>query len=136
MRDWLGAKLLLSLTVCTPPVLLGGVALGLCLRLPAADTALTLLLPLAHALAMGALGLALNLRFPRLDWNQDVQAVKNGVSVLVTVLAGMLLPIGMAALAAKLGAPRIVAASCAALEAMIGAALFARLTRGRMPDVP
>ena len=45
----------------------------------------------------GAVGLALNLRFPRLDWEQEVEAVKQGVAVLLTILFGMLVPIACGA---------------------------------------
>ena len=56
-----------------------------------------LLAPLANALLTGAVGLALNLRFPRLDWEKEVEAVKQGASVLLTLLIGMLAPLACGA---------------------------------------
>lgn len=96
-RDWLGAKLLLSLTVAMPPIVLCGAALSARLRLGAGLTAAMLLAPLANALLTGAVGLALNLRFPRLDWEKEVEAVKQGASVLLTLLIGMLVPLACGA---------------------------------------
>ena len=96
-RDWLGAKLLFSLTVALPPIVLCGAALSVRLRLSAGLTAAMLLVPLANALLTGAVGLALNLRFPRLDWEKDVEAVKQGASVLLTLLIGILVPIACGA---------------------------------------
>ena len=96
-RDWLGAKLLLSLTVALPPIVLCGAALSVRLHLSAGLTAALILAPLGNALLTGAVGLALNLRFPKLDWEQEVEAVKQGVSVLLTILFGMIVPIACGA---------------------------------------
>ncbi len=39
------------------------------------------------------LGLLLNLKFPRLNWSSETQAVKNGVSMLLTMILDMLISI-------------------------------------------
>ena len=96
-RDWLGAKLLLSLSIALPPIVLCGAALSVRLHLSAGLTAALILAPLGNALLTGAVGLALNLRFPRLDWEQEVEAVKQGVAVLLTILFGMIVPIACGA---------------------------------------
>lgn len=96
-RDWLGAKLMLQMTLSVPVFSLCGAVLALRLGLSAAQGALLILAPIAHSLAMGVVGLALNLRFPRLDWQREVEAVKNGLSVLLTILTGMLVPLGIGA---------------------------------------
>ena len=93
-RDWLGAKLLLQMTLSAPVLALcGGVRLGL----SAAQGAMLILAPVAYSLVMGIVGLALNLRFPHFDWEREVEAVKNGLSVLLTILIGMLVPLGIGA---------------------------------------
>ena len=96
-RDWLGAKLLLSLSIALPPIVLCGAALSVRLHLSAGLAAAMILAPLGNALLTGTVGLALNLRFPKLDWEQEVEAVKQGVSVLLTILFGMLVPIACGA---------------------------------------
>lgn len=96
-RDWLGAKLLLSLTVALPPIVVCGAALSVRLKLSAGLAAAMILVPLVHAVLTGAVGLALNLRFPRLDWEKDVEAVKQGASVLLTIFIGILVPVACGA---------------------------------------
>ena len=96
-KAWLGAKLLLQMTLSAPVFALCGAVLALRLRLSAAQGALLILAPVAYSLVMGVVGLALNLRFPRLDWEREVEAVKNGLSVLLTILTGMLVPLGIGA---------------------------------------
>ena len=96
-RDWLGAKLLLQMTLSAPVFALCGAVLALRLGLSAAQGALLILAPVAYSLVMGVVGLALNLRFPRLVWEREVEAVKNGLSVLLTILIGMLVPLGIGA---------------------------------------
>ena len=96
-RDWLGAKLLLSLTVALPPIVVCGAALIVRLKLSAGLAAAMILVPLVHAVLTGAVGLALNLRFPRLDWEKDVEAVKQGASVLLTIFIGILVPVACGA---------------------------------------
>ena len=89
--------------------------------------------PLSAALMIGALGLVLNLRFPRFDWTQEVEAVKNGLSVLLTIFTGMLVPIGVGALAIWLGnAPVVLGVACA-VETAAAAGLWAFATTRRMP---
>ena len=77
--------------------MLCGAALSVRLHLSAGLTAALILAPLGNALLTGAVGLALNLRFPKLDWEQEVEAVKQGVSVLLTILFGMIVPIACGA---------------------------------------
>ncbi len=96
-RDWLGAKLLLQMTLSAPVLALCGGVLALRLGLSAAQGAMLILAPAAYSLVMGIVGLALNLRFPRFDWEREVEAVKNGLSVLLTILIGMLVPLGIGA---------------------------------------
>ena len=52
---------------------------------------IALALPLSFAVMMSLLGAALNVRFPRLDWTSEAVAVKQGVSILADMGAGMAL---------------------------------------------
>lgn len=133
MGAWLGAKLLLHLTLAVPVLALCAVALTVRLSLTAGQAALLLGYPLSSALLVGVCGLALNLRFPRFYWTQDVQAVKSGASVLLTMLIGMLAPIAAGALAIRLGAAGPVLGAACVAQLGVAAALFARLLRARMP---
>ena len=133
MRHWLGAKLLLHLTLAVPSILLFAAVAAVRLALSPGQTALLVAYPLSAALMIGALGLVLNLRFPRFDWTQEVEAVKNGLSVLLTMFTGMLVPIGVGALAIWLGnAPVVLGVACA-VETAAAAGLWAFATTRRMP---
>ena len=133
MRHWLGAKLLLHLTLAVPCIALCALVTTLRLGLSAGQAALMAAYPLSASLMVGMCGLALNLRFPRFDWTQDVQAVKQGMSVLLTMLIGMLVPIGVGALAIWLCAvPAVLCAACA-VQLAAAAAMWALLVRARMP---
>lgn len=133
MREWLGAKLLFSLTPAIPICCLCGAVLAVKLRLIAAQTLLLLAFPLCSALLDGVLGLAFNLKFPKFDWEKEMSVVKNSLSVTLSIVAGMLIPVGVGALAVWTGsAPLVLLAACAA-EAVCAALLFGRLTRRTMP---
>ena len=133
MRHWLGAKLLLHLTLAAPSILLFAAVAAVRLALSPGQIALLVAYPLSSALLTGTLGLTLNLRFPRFDWTQEVEAVKNGLSVLLTMFTGMLIPVGVGALAIWLGnAPVVLGAACA-VQLAISGALWAMLVRARMP---
>ena len=98
----LAAKLRLHLLLTLPPVILCTPLLCLAfgeeslLWLPAT------LLPMAAAWFIAVLGLACNLRFPKLDWLNETAAVKQGVSVLLSMLGGMLSVLAAGALGALL----------------------------------
>ncbi|MDO5378961.1 MAG: hypothetical protein Q4G52_11560, partial [Clostridia bacterium] len=133
MRDWLGAKLLLSLTSAVP-------VLGICcavfsakLKLRGGEAMLLLLFPLSSALLCGVLGLAFNLAFPRFDWEKEMNVVKNSLSVTLSILTGMLLPIAVGALCIATGRVQSVMAAACAVQTVCAALLFGRLTRARMP---
>lgn len=133
MQDWLGAKLLLHMTLAVPAIMLGGAAIIVRLELSAAQAAMLIAYPLVCALTMGVIGLAFNLRFPNFDWNQEAQAVKSGVAVLLTMLAGMLMPVGVGALCVISGRAGAVMAAACALQLAASAVLWQSLVRGRMP---
>ena len=133
MGHWLGAKLLLHLTLAVPCIALCALVTALRLGLSAGQAALMAAYPLSASLMVGMSGLALNLRFPRFDWTQDVQAVKQGMSVLLTMLIGMLVPIGVGALAVWLCAVPAVLCTACAVKLAAAAAMWALLVRARMP---
>lgn len=133
MRDWLGAKLLLSLTPAVPLLALCCAVLSVKLRLTAAQAMLLLLFPLGSALFCGVLGLAFNLAFPRFDWEKEINVVKNSLSVTLSILAGMILPAGIGALCVVSGRTQGVMTAACAAQVVCAALLFGYLARGKMP---
>jgi len=131
-RDILTSKALLHIVVCGVPSLVAGVA---CIaRLPmrgAVQVALTLALPASVTLLFAMIGVTLNLAFPRFDWINAIQPVKQGASAMLSMFGGMALLIVLA-LAYILGLGAVLALEtylllCAAAMIAASAALYAYL---------
>lgn len=133
MRDWLGAKLLLSLTGAVPVLALSSAVLTARLGLTAAEALMLLLYPLSGALLIGVLGLLYNLLFPRFDWEKEMNVVKNSLSVTLTILTGMLLPVGVGALAIITGRAQVVMTLMCIAQTLAAGLIFFWLTRRKMP---
>ena len=67
-------------------------------RLNVLDTLLFSLLPISFMMLMAYMGLAANIKFPRMDWVNETIAVKQGASVMITILGGIVLVMGLGAL--------------------------------------
>ncbi len=89
-RDWLLAKLLVSLTPAAPVLLVCAVLLGTGLNAGAAEYFRLFFTPLCFALFAGVAGLWLNLKLPKLDWKSETEVVKQSAAVMIQVFAGML----------------------------------------------
>lgn len=88
-RDWLLAKLLVSLTPAIPSLIVSTVLLGLGLRASATECLWLFVLPLCFSVFSGVLGLWLNLCLPKLDWKTEAEAVKQSMAVMIQVFASM-----------------------------------------------
>ncbi|MBP3655753.1 MAG: hypothetical protein J6K32_03565 [Clostridia bacterium] len=134
MRDWLGAKVLLALCLYVPALLAGGAVAVWRLGLSGAPAALMMIYPTCAAAFAAVCSLAMNLLFPRFDWEQEVQAVKQGAAVLLAMLIGLLTQIAVAALAIVTGRAVLVMGAAAGVQLVGAAALFALLCRRPMPE--
>lgn len=85
----LRAKLTLHLLLAALPTLLLSVVCAIVLRAALFGWLILLPVPQLFLLLTGAFGLAMNLRFPKLDWVNEAAAVKQSASVAFTMLAGM-----------------------------------------------
>ncbi len=88
--DLLKAKLLVHLSLAGPATILAEAGLIFALRPSWQDLVWCLLTPLVFTGFTALAGLVANLRHPNLDWINEMQAVKNGVSVLVALGVSML----------------------------------------------
>lgn len=83
------AKLLAHLAVALPPLLLcSGIAIWVLRPSLPMGTAMVLT-PAAYAVCNAAVGLAVNLRLPKLDWDSETQAVKQSAAAMISVLGAM-----------------------------------------------
>ena len=91
-RDVLLAKVGMHIAACGAPALLAGIACIAALPMNGiAQPALTFVLPLSITVMFSLLGVTLNLTFPRLDWINPIQPVKQGASCMLTMFGGMAL---------------------------------------------
>jgi ABC-2 type transport system permease protein len=91
-RDVLLSKVGLQVVVCGIPALFAGIVCIAALPVIGfAQIALTLILPLSVTLMFSLLGITLNLVFPRFDWINPIQPVKQGASCMLTFFGGMAL---------------------------------------------
>lgn len=88
-KEVFNAKIALNLTLLIPAVLITGVLVCVGLKLGMMDAILTFIVPFAYALFISIIGLAVNLKFPKYDWNNEQQAVKGSAAVGITLGIGM-----------------------------------------------
>lgn len=100
-RDFLWGKLLFSLLLDLPFLLLASVLSALALRAGLEEALWLFLLPVLFTLFSCVLGLFVNLHFPLLNWENETRVVKQSASTMIACFTGMLLPI-LAAIAVAL----------------------------------
>ena len=133
-KDVLVSKALLQLVISAPFVLVSTVLAWIGARPQPLMGLAALALTLSFAVVMSLLGAALNVRLPRLDWTSEAVAVKQGMSILADMGAGLaLLATPVAVWAIWLGkwiSPVAAAFILAALYAGVSALLYRYLGRG------
>ncbi len=90
-QDILRAKLMFSLILLAPFYLVGEVIILIAIKPSLSYAIWMLMLPIALILFALVLGLAVNLKFPKLKWDNDVEVVKQSASALIGGFAGMLI---------------------------------------------
>ncbi|MDR1209503.1 MAG: hypothetical protein LBK41_04220 [Clostridiales bacterium] len=81
------AKIHAQLAVSAAPFALASAAASAALSLPASGAALVIAAPLAFNILAAFVGLRINLRFPMLDWTNEIQPVKQSISTVLTMIA-------------------------------------------------
>ncbi|MFT4005728.1 MAG: hypothetical protein QM683_08840 [Lacrimispora sp.] len=84
------SKILVNLTVLLPPIIFSGPILAMIFPLNYFSVLMIFVTPAVYAVFIAVVGLSVNLRFPKFDWKSPQQAVKQSMSVMVTMLAGFL----------------------------------------------
>ena len=131
--DILLAKVGLHVFVCGVPALLAGIACLIALPVNSALMAVLLFaLPLLSTLMIALFGITLNLAFPRFDWINPIQPVKQGLSTMLTLFGAMALIAALAIICYALMKSdiltlRVYLLLCAALFLALSCGLFAYL---------
>lgn len=88
-RDWLTAKLMVSLSLAVPSILIACTMVSIGLRADFFGWFWNYMIPLLYAFAFAVYGLWLNIRMPKLDWQSDAEVVKQSAAVMISVFVGM-----------------------------------------------
>ena len=89
-REILLVKIGVHIAVCGIPTLLAGIVCIFVLPVTGALPILLMLaLPMSITVMFALIGIALNLRFPRFDWINPIQPVKQGLSSILTLFGGI-----------------------------------------------
>jgi ABC-2 type transport system permease protein len=116
-RDVLMAKLNVNLTLTTLATLVSGTLLIVTLRPQPLQALFIYLTPLLYGTFTAGFGLALNLAFPRFDWDTELTVIKRGMPVMAVTLVGMAITMVPAILTLLFGAA-VLYVTTAALAAM------------------
>jgi ABC-2 type transport system permease protein len=117
-RDWLAAKLKVSLTLAIPSIFITGTLVVVGLKPGFLDAIWIFLLPLAYAFAFGVMGLWVNIRMSRLDWQTEAEAIKQGGATMISVFVGMAAAFIPAIVGGATGSPLVAPITCALLAGM------------------
>lgn len=86
-------KILVNLTITIPFLIINTIISIIFFDFKIIDYAMVFIIPLVFTIFMSYMGLYANLLFPRFDYENDVKAVKQSLSVLITMGVGFLVSI-------------------------------------------
>ncbi|MDR3278467.1 MAG: hypothetical protein LBT12_06805 [Oscillospiraceae bacterium] len=131
-RSILLSKLSLHLAAGGLPVLIAAVCCAVAVGETAQDALLIIATPCLFTLTTALFGLVVNLLFPKLDWVNEIQPVKQGLPVLIVMFGGVALLIALGAVYAfalsSILTPGVFLLLCDILFALASAALYYYLT--------
>lgn len=132
--DVLMAKVQMHLVVSGIPAAVSGVVGAIALQVSPLEFFLILAVPLLLTLMVSLFGVVINLQFPKFDWINELQPIKQGVSVLITMFGTAALIAALAIIYALVLSNVFVAeqylALCAALFAVLSGVLYYYLRTG------
>jgi len=96
------SKIYAALCITTIPLIIGDIILFIRFRLSIIEMILLLLFSILIPLVSHFIGLIMNLKYPKLDFENSSEVVKQSTSSFLSVLTGMLLLIGSVLLISKL----------------------------------
>lgn len=89
----LNAKALLHFTILEPAIIIASIISSLCLKLGFLNFTILLIVPTILNVALAYGGLVINIWQPMLEFDDETKVVKQSISVLLTMVLGMLLTI-------------------------------------------
>ena len=123
-------KMLFNLLLTVPTMAVSTLCLCVSAHVPALNTALYLLLGIALCAFSTAWGCVCGVRHMRLDWENEIEVVKQGAAVTIYLLPNMLVVMGLTVGSVFLGMRvdhRLLALGFALLAAVLAALSYARV---------
>ena len=102
VKTILMSKVYAALVITTIPILIGDLILFIRFKLSIIEMLIILVLSIIIPLISHFIGLIINLKYPKLDYENSAEVVKQSISSFLSVLIGMLLLIGTIVLIVKL----------------------------------
>ena len=96
------SKIYSSLIITTPPILIGDIILFTRFKMNIIEICLLLVLSILIPLISHFVGLIVNLKYPKLDWENTAEVVKQSTSSFVSVMIGIILLVANAMIIAKI----------------------------------
>lgn len=84
-------KILASLVITTPILLIGDLIIFIVVKVSLIDALLLLILSILIPLVSHFIGIIVNLKYPKLDWENSAEVVKQSTSSFIAVMIGMIL---------------------------------------------
>ncbi|MDH5159506.1 hypothetical protein [Heyndrickxia oleronia] len=84
------SKITVNLTITIPAIFVNNILILLVFQMSFIESILLFVLPISYALYIAFMGIIVNLRFPNFDWINEVTVVKQSVSALIAMIAGLI----------------------------------------------
>ena len=123
-------KMLFNMAMTVPFMALSTLCLCVAGKVPALDTALYLLLGLALCAFSTAWGCVCGVRHMKLDWENEIEVIKQGAAVAIYMLPNMFVVMGLTVLAVVLGLRmdrRLLALAAALIAAVLAGLSYWRV---------
>lgn len=134
LKDIYKGKILLNLSLGAPFVLVSSLLSCIAVKPSAAEAFWIFVIPLIYLCFSSLLGLAVNLKFPVFNWESEVRVVKQGASVLLTMLAGISSSIlGIAAALQQSMNHHCMMAGATIVLLLVTESLYHYITRQKLP---
>ena len=94
IKDIFKAKVSMSLILSIPAIVISSLIISFGLSLSIIDTIFIIVFASVYNVFMAISGLFINILYPKFDWKQEIQAVKNTISVTITIFLSII-PVGI-----------------------------------------
>lgn len=86
-------KIFVNIVITLPIILIDGIIVAIFLKFSLFNVLMIILIPSLFAISISILGLYANLLIPRFDYDQEIKAIKQSISVLVTMAFSFIITI-------------------------------------------